>query len=396
LSARALESRRGSGAGEQRARLRQRLDDPGRTDARADPRGRPRRRDRGDELRDRRVGNSIVADEETNRAQHTSRVGAAARVAGHRKWSVARNSAGTGGTTRAGGKRPGGSKRVLRDAARTRRGPGRRFRISGPSRLHERRLAGYGECDARHRPDRHDREGPGQAGAVSVPARFAIRSQARSNDGRDRYARARRVDTGSHDRSGGGACIEDERKCREDFRDGAESGIARHPGVPEMQGRPASQRQAGRPGLQRLQTRVSGARRHSNHADRGSQTDRVTNPRRAASLPSAMKTIDARRARQLAWLAMGIYIAGLGISATLRAQGDFNVYYRAGYRALHGLGIYPPADSDHFLYAPIFAIGFAPLAPLPRHLAQFVFFAVNAFSLIEFILGAGVLLFGRE
>ena len=33
---------------------------------------------------------------------------------------------------------------------------------------------------------------------------------------------------------------------------------------------------------------------------------------------------------------------------------------------------------------------------LPRHLAQFVFFAINAFSLIELILGAGVMLFGRE
>ncbi|MGA3229093.1 MAG: glycosyltransferase family 87 protein, partial [Candidatus Binatus sp.] len=109
-----------------------------------------------------------------------------------------------------------------------------------------------------------------------------------------------------------------------------------------------------------------------------------------------MSTIDSPRARQFAWLAIGIYIAGLGISATLRAQGDFNVYYRAGDRVLHGLPIYPPADSDRFLYAPIFAIGFAPLAALPRHVAQFVFFAVNAFSLIELIIGASVILFGRK
>jgi hypothetical protein len=122
----------------------------------------------------------------------------------------------------------------------------------------------------------------------------------------------------------------------------------------------------------------------------------VTNPRRVAGRLSAMKTIDSPRARQFAWLAMGIYIVGLGISATLRAQGDFNVYYRAGHRALHALAIYPAADSDRFLYAPIFAIGFAPLAALPRHVAQFVFFAVNAFSLIELISGAGVILFGRE
>jgi hypothetical protein len=109
-----------------------------------------------------------------------------------------------------------------------------------------------------------------------------------------------------------------------------------------------------------------------------------------------MKTIDATRARQLAWLAIAVYLVGLGISATFRAQGDFNVYYRAGHRVLLGHAIYPPDDSDRFLYAPIFAIGFAPFALLPRHLAQFVFFAVNAFSLIELILGAGVILFGRE
>lgn len=109
-----------------------------------------------------------------------------------------------------------------------------------------------------------------------------------------------------------------------------------------------------------------------------------------------MKNIDAARARQLAWLAIAAYLVGLGISATFRAQGDFNVYYRAGHRVLHGHAIYPVDDSDRFLYAPIFAIAFAPLAALPRHLAQFVFFAVNAFSLIELILGAGVMLFGRE
>lgn len=109
-----------------------------------------------------------------------------------------------------------------------------------------------------------------------------------------------------------------------------------------------------------------------------------------------MKKIDAARARQLAWLAMGIYVLGLGVSATLRTQGDFNVYYRAGHRVLAGLAVYPPDDSDRFLYALIFAIAFAPLAALPRHLAQFIFFAVNAFALVEFVLGAGVLLFGRE
>jgi hypothetical protein len=122
----------------------------------------------------------------------------------------------------------------------------------------------------------------------------------------------------------------------------------------------------------------------------------VTSPRRAASLLPAMNTIDATRARQFAWLAIAAYLVGLGISATFRAQGDFNVYYRAGHRVLHSLAIYSPDDSDRFLYAPIFALAFAPLAMLPRHLAQFVFFAINAFSLIELILGAGVILFGRE
>src|SRR5271163_1074997 len=145
-----------------------------------------------------------------------------------------------------------------------------------------------------------------------------------------------------------------------------------------------------------MQARVPGARRHSNHADRGSQADRVSSPRRAASLLPAMKTIDAARARQLAWLAFGVYLAGLGISATFRAQGDFNVYYRAGHRVLHHLAIYPPDDSDRFLYAPIFAIAFAPLATLPRHLAQFAFFAINAFSLIELVVGTGIILLGRE
>jgi hypothetical protein len=109
-----------------------------------------------------------------------------------------------------------------------------------------------------------------------------------------------------------------------------------------------------------------------------------------------MKTIDATRARRLAWLAVGVYLVGLGISATFRAQGDFNVYYRAGHRVLLGHAIYPPDDSDRFLYAPIFAIAFTPFALLPRHLAQFVFFALNAFSLVELIVGAGVILFGRE
>ena len=109
-----------------------------------------------------------------------------------------------------------------------------------------------------------------------------------------------------------------------------------------------------------------------------------------------MTKIDSMRARRLAWIALAAYLVGLGISATFRAQGDFNVYYRAGHRVLLGHAIYPADDSDRFLYAPIFAIAFAPLALLPRHLAQFVFYAVNAFALIEFLIGVGIILFGRE
>jgi hypothetical protein len=104
---------------------------------------------------------------------------------------------------------------------------------------------------------------------------------------------------------------------------------------------------------------------------------------------------DSERARRLAWLALWIYIAGLGISATLRTQGDFFVYYRTGHRVLHGMAIYPPDDSDRFLYAPIFAIAFAPFALLPRHAAQAAWFIFNAWGLVAFVVGSGVMLFGR-
>jgi Glycosyltransferase family 87 len=109
-----------------------------------------------------------------------------------------------------------------------------------------------------------------------------------------------------------------------------------------------------------------------------------------------MTKIDAERARRLAWLALGIYIAGLGISAVLRNQGDFHVYYRTGHRVLRGLAIYPATDKDRFLYAPIFAIAFAPFALLPRHAAQGVFFLINAWALVALITGSVVMLFGRE
>ncbi|HYB90679.1 MAG TPA: glycosyltransferase family 87 protein [Candidatus Binataceae bacterium] len=108
-----------------------------------------------------------------------------------------------------------------------------------------------------------------------------------------------------------------------------------------------------------------------------------------------MTALSAERARRLAWAALAAYIAGLGIAAALRDQGDFRIYYLAGQRVLAGAAIYPPSDSGRFLYAPIFAIGFAPFAMLSRRAAQVAFFAVNAWGLAAFIIGAGVMLFGR-
>lgn len=102
------------------------------------------------------------------------------------------------------------------------------------------------------------------------------------------------------------------------------------------------------------------------------------------------------RSVRLAWIAIGIYLCALGISAVLRTQGDFNVYYRTGVRVLHGEAIYRLDEGSHFLYAPIFAIIFAPFAALPLHAAQFVWYLVCAASLIAFILGSHRMLFGRK
>jgi hypothetical protein len=108
---------------------------------------------------------------------------------------------------------------------------------------------------------------------------------------------------------------------------------------------------------------------------------------------------DAQRAQrllQLAWLAVGVYLLGLGISAVLRVQGDFNVYYRAGTRVLNGESLYRLDESSHFLYAPIFAIAFAPFAALPLRLAQFAWYVVSAVSLVALIRGSARMLFERE
>jgi hypothetical protein len=108
---------------------------------------------------------------------------------------------------------------------------------------------------------------------------------------------------------------------------------------------------------------------------------------------------DAQRAQrllQLAWLAVGAYLLGLGIAAVLRVQGDFNVYYRAGTRVLNGESLYRLDESSHFLYAPIFAIAFAPFAALPLRLAQFAWYVISAVSLVALIRGSARMLFERE
>ena len=107
---------------------------------------------------------------------------------------------------------------------------------------------------------------------------------------------------------------------------------------------------------------------------------------------------DAQRAHrlvQLAWLAIAVYLIALGAAATLRVQGDFAVYYLAGTRVFHSEPIYRLDESSHFLYAPIIAIAFAPLAALPLHAAQFAGYLVSAVSLVALILGSGRMLFGR-
>jgi hypothetical protein len=107
---------------------------------------------------------------------------------------------------------------------------------------------------------------------------------------------------------------------------------------------------------------------------------------------------DAQRAHrilQLAWIAIGIYLVALGVAAVLRVQADFNVYYRAGTRVLHGETIYRLDESSHFLYAPIFAIAFAPFAALPLRAAQCAWYLVSGASLIALILGSARMLFGR-
>ena len=114
-------------------------------------------------------------------------------------------------------------------------------------------------------------------------------------------------------------------KPTEDFRMAYQPGIARYSRLPEMQGCAATDRKAGRPGLPCLQAGVSDPRGHSGDADRGGQADYVSRLTGSAMRRSTPSGAPAR-------VACGrcLYQSGLGIAATLRKQGDFNVYYRAG------------------------------------------------------------------
>src|ERR1700733_6186186 len=153
-----------------------------------------------------------------------------------------------------------------------------------------------------------------------------------------------------------------------------------------MQRRIAHDREAGWSRVSDVQTRISDSRRYPGHVDRRGQAAGVSDSSADAS----------HRSVRLAWIAIGIYLCALGISAVLRTQGDFAVYYRTGMRVLHGEAIYRLDENSHFLYAPIFAIFFAPFAALPLHAAQFAWYLVCAFSLIALILGSHRMLLGRE
>jgi hypothetical protein len=106
--------------------------------------------------------------------------------------------------------------------------------------------------------------------------------------------------------------------------------------------------------------------------------------------------IDAPQARRLAWIAVAVYLVALGVAAVLRVQTDLNVYYRAGGRVLEGAAIYRLDESSHFLYAPIFAIAFAPLAAIPLRAAQFAWYLISAGALLALVFGSARVLFGKE
>src|SRR6202050_5165448 len=169
--------------------------------------------------------------------------------------------------------------------------------------------------------------------------------------------------------------------------DGNQPGAARYSRLPEMQRRAAIDRATRRPRVPGLQAGLPDSRGHPGDADRRGQAAYVSRAQADAQR--------AQRLLQLAWLAVGAYLFGLGIAAVLRVQGDFNVYYRAGTRVLNGESLYRIDESSHFLYAPIFAIAFAPFAALPLRAAQFAFYLITAISIVAMIRGSARMLFGR-
>lgn len=107
------------------------------------------------------------------------------------------------------------------------------------------------------------------------------------------------------------------------------------------------------------------------------------------------KRLDSAQARRLVWLVLAIYLSALGVSAVLRNQGDYRVYYVAGARVLRGEQVYPPSDKNKFIYAPVIAIAFAPFALLPKRASKAAWYLVNAAGFLAFLYGAVVMLFGR-
>jgi Glycosyltransferase family 87 len=100
---------------------------------------------------------------------------------------------------------------------------------------------------------------------------------------------------------------------------------------------------------------------------------------------------------KLAWIAVGIFLIGLGISAVMRSQSDFYIYRDAGIHAAAGKPIYDLSDLSPFQHAPIYALLFVPFGWMPLRWAQAVWFLFStAVALPMLIIGNGRLLFGRN
>jgi hypothetical protein len=98
----------------------------------------------------------------------------------------------------------------------------------------------------------------------------------------------------------------------------------------------------------------------------------------------------------LAWVAVGIFLIGLGISAVMRSQSDFYIYRDAGIHAAAGKRIYDLSDLSPFQHAPIYALLFVPFGWMPLRWAQATWFLIStALALPLLIVGIGRLLFGQ-